>query len=97
MIGDAPIPVARDCDDGDWSWPGTAPRQVAGDGPEARFDAKIPKGWLDAIVEGGIVRVRRGTAGGPAFASRGVWRIGAVERSPHRLASALAERPGDVR
>ena len=99
VLGEAPIAVIRDVDDGCWTWIGRTDPEFRKEGDSEWFGAAARPEWLRHFEDGAVVWVRGGVRGPGTRAegSKGVWRIGAVEKGENLLAFRLVERIGDVR
>lgn len=99
VLGEEPIAVIRDVDDGCWIWSGHANPKFRKEGDPEWFAAAARPEWLGHFQDRAVVWVRGGIRGPGAKAegSKGVWRISSVEKGVNLLAFELIQRIGDVR
>ena len=109
-IGEAPIPVIRDHGDHCWTWTDDGLARFVKEGDSEKkgdpendkvvewFCGKQRAEWLAAFEDDAIIWVRPGKGSGtPSSGSKGIWRIGSVEKGKHRLSFELVELIAHVR
>lgn len=108
LIGDSPIAVLRDWENGlfDWTAAGgprlsTTTEETLSDEARYWWMRAAHADWRNALHDGALVWVRQaipdGCEGGSIGRSKGVWRIGNVDINDAHLKLRLVERFGDVK